>query len=176
MKEGREWRSVLDTFVNIVPKFDDNRKRIRTMSTYTYLNKTKIKRSSKKSPKRKGIPRGRKPNNSKNTNSTNVDILQKMPKIYKYVDWFPNSNILKFRNMSRSYGKPASGDNSSIAVCSNSSFNTTTLRRLNYSCKNMFDAKAYVHWYSRYGIEGEDFQIAIDKIEKLVQAYTEMCV
>ena len=178
--EAREWRSVLDTFVNIVPKFDDTRQRIKTISTYTYLNKKKhvVKISSTKSSKRKSnnIIRRKKKNNNKKIDKTYDELLPKLAKIYKYTSWYPDNMMMKFHNISRSYGKPASGDNVSIACCSNSSKNTTTLRRLNYSCRNMYNAKAYVHWYSRYGIENTDFEIAMDKIETIVQSYNSVCV
>ena len=115
-------------------------------------------------------------NNNNKIDKTYDELLPKLAKIYKYTSWYPDNTMMKFHNISRSYGKPASGDNVSIACCSNSSKNTNTLRRLNYSCRNMYNAKAYVHWYSRYGIENTDFEIAMDKIETIVQSYNSVCV
>ena len=49
--DSREWRNVVDNLVNIIPKFDDNRKQVKALSTYIYLRKkkhvVKLQRKSK---------------------------------------------------------------------------------------------------------------------------------
>jgi ribonucleotide reductase alpha subunit len=35
----------------------------------------------------------------------------------------------------------------------------------------MLDERAYQHWYSRYGVEDEDFQAAVESIRRVSEEY-----
>eukprot|EP00944_MAST-04C_sp_MAST-4C-sp1_P005413 g5413.t1 len=179
--DSREWRNVVDNLVNIIPKFDDNRKRVKALSTYIYLRKkkhvVKLQRKSKQRHKSSF-------NNTKSDklrkeildDKVTKGLLKKLSNVCKYSSWYGDHGALKFHNVSRSLERPASGENASIAVCSNSSKNIPTLKRLNYNCKNMLDAKAYVHWYTKFGLELSDFEQGIARIDRIADIYSTWCV
>lgn len=58
-----------------------------------------------------------------------------------------------------------------LTVCSNHSSATRLLGHVVQRATEMLSAQAYLHWYERYGIEGEEFQRAIDTLSGLIEEY-----
>ena len=39
----------------------------------------------------------------------------------------------------------------------------------------MFNAKAYLHWYERYGVTADHFQEAFESVQQICDDYRWMC-
>lgn len=58
-----------------------------------------------------------------------------------------------------------------LTVCSNHSSVTRLLGRVVQRATEMLSARAYLHWYERYGIEREEFQQALNTLSSLIEEY-----
>ena len=68
-------------------------------------------------------------------------------------------------------GFVCTGQRRGLTVCSNTDrINDDLLHVLDRSSE-MFHSKAYVHWYTRYGCEEEDFTRAFHHLSSVVRAY-----
>ncbi|MGH0120500.1 UNVERIFIED_CONTAM: hypothetical protein FKN15_066824 [Acipenser sinensis] len=59
----------------------------------------------------------------------------------------------------------------SFTVCSNHSSVTDLLQRVGERAHDMFQARAYLHWYHRYGCEDQDFLQAFDTLRTVTEEY-----
>ncbi|XP_034776655.2 uncharacterized protein LOC117394755 isoform X3 [Acipenser ruthenus] len=59
----------------------------------------------------------------------------------------------------------------SLTVCSNHSSVTDLLQRVGERAHDMFQARAYLHWYHRYGCEDQDFLQAFDTLRTVTEEY-----
>lgn len=59
----------------------------------------------------------------------------------------------------------------SVAVCANRTQVRPLLGRIASRSLEMLDERAYQHWYSRYGVEDEDFQAAVESIRRVSEEY-----
>ncbi|XP_041104101.1 tubulin beta chain-like isoform X3 [Polyodon spathula] len=59
----------------------------------------------------------------------------------------------------------------SLTVCSNHSSVTDLLQRVGERAHDMFQARAYLHWYHRYGCEDQDFLQAFDALRTVTEEY-----
>ncbi|VDI58631.1 Hypothetical predicted protein [Mytilus galloprovincialis] len=60
---------------------------------------------------------------------------------------------------------------SSITVASNSESIVEYLETVYERSRVKFAAKAYLHWYNKYGVTNEDFEEAFDVVEDIIQNY-----
>lgn len=58
-----------------------------------------------------------------------------------------------------------------LTVCSNHSSVTGLLGHIVQRATEMLGARAYLHWYERYGIEMEEFQQALNTLSGLIAEY-----
>ncbi|KAK2150085.1 hypothetical protein LSH36_424g01045 [Paralvinella palmiformis] len=71
---------------------------------------------------------------------------------------------------------PAQGNSgtSAVTMAANHSSITDHLSLIGFSAQLKYDAKAYLHWYEKYGCEQSDFDDAFTVLNDCIQAYTEM--
>ncbi|XP_052080568.1 tubulin delta chain-like [Mytilus californianus] len=62
-------------------------------------------------------------------------------------------------------------DTASITVASNSESIVEYLETVYERSRVKFAAKAYLHWYNKYGVTNEDFEEAFDVVEDIIQNY-----
>ena len=61
-----------------------------------------------------------------------------------------------------------------LTLCTNSDgINDTLLRVLDRSSV-MLQARAYMHWYTRYGLEESEFYDAFDSLSAVVRSYVDV--
>lgn len=58
-----------------------------------------------------------------------------------------------------------------LTVCSNHSSVTRLLGHIAQRATEMLKARAYLHWYERYGTETEEFQRALNTLSDLTENY-----
>lgn len=58
-----------------------------------------------------------------------------------------------------------------LTVCSNHSSVTRLLGCVVQRATEMLDARAYLHWYERHGLEMEEFQQALNTLSGLMEEY-----
>ncbi|KAJ8415814.1 hypothetical protein AAFF_G00403710 [Aldrovandia affinis] len=58
-----------------------------------------------------------------------------------------------------------------LTVCSNHSSASDLLGRVMQRAGEMIQARAYLHWYQRHGLETQDFQQALDALNTVMQEY-----
>ncbi|XP_039252693.2 tubulin delta chain-like [Styela clava] len=87
-----------------------------------------------------------------------------------YASWVPSDeqcHIWSTQRRFRQYEK-------SVSMLSNNSFCTEGLDTVINKAWNMFTAKAYLHQYTKYGLEEEDFLNAFVKVENVVNSYRKL--
>ncbi|KAG8443465.1 hypothetical protein GDO86_012024 [Hymenochirus boettgeri] len=60
----------------------------------------------------------------------------------------------------------------SLTVCSNHSSTADLIKKVINRAQAMYDARAYLHWYKRYGCAEEDFQAAFQTLHSVVEEYS----
>ncbi|KAL2102021.1 hypothetical protein ACEWY4_003782 [Coilia grayii] len=65
----------------------------------------------------------------------------------------------------------SSADAQLLTVCSNHSSVTSLLNHVVHRTKEKIAARAYLHWYERYGVETQDFQQATDTLLSVMEEY-----
>ncbi|XP_075444210.1 tubulin delta chain-like isoform X2 [Ascaphus truei] len=96
-------------------------------------------------------------------------VLMKLKQSYRCVPWNPfpihcwtdSQNILD-----------PSFHSHSLTVCANHSSAADLLRTVTQRARAMYESRAYLHWYQRYGCEDEDFQMAFDTLSSVVEDYS----
>uniref|UniRef100_W5LAT3 Tubulin delta chain n=1 Tax=Astyanax mexicanus TaxID=7994 RepID=W5LAT3_ASTMX len=63
------------------------------------------------------------------------------------------------------------GSSRLLTLCSNHSSVTELLGRVVQRAGDMLHARAYLHWYQRYGVEPEEIQQALNTLSDIVQEY-----
>jgi len=99
-------------------------------------------------------------------------------KLFPSVDWNPYpmdliSTTIPRLSMDRA-GTPSSsmGESTrSLSVCVNRTRTALALRPVVRKARAMLDEKAYVHWYTRYGLEASEIADAIDSIDSIITDY-----
>lgn len=107
---------------------------------------------------------------SKNAKKPEIDIAKiatKLKNTQNCVKWnpFPVDIWMDEVKSVKNVGK-------SMTLCSNlSSFGTMHCEQLLNSAQIKFKAKAYLHWYERYGTTEADFAEAFEVLENIVKEY-----
>lgn len=87
-----------------------------------------------------------------------------------YTSWIPQSELCHIWSMQRPFRKYEK----TVSLLSNSSFCTEGLDNVISKAWNMFTAKAYLHQYTKFGLEEEDFLNAFVKVENLLNSYKKL--
>ncbi|CAH2281812.1 tubulin delta chain-like [Pelobates cultripes] len=95
-------------------------------------------------------------------------VLNKLKQAYRCVPWNPRpmncwidtENILD-----------PSCHSHSLTVCANHSSAADLISRVRQRALAMYSARAYLHWYRRYGCEDEDFESAFCTLSGVVEEY-----
>ncbi|XP_063306923.1 tubulin delta chain-like [Pelobates fuscus] len=95
-------------------------------------------------------------------------VLNKLKQAYRCVPWNPRpmncwidtENILD-----------PSCHSHSLTVCANHSSAADLISRVRQRAQAMYSARAYLHWYRRYGCEDEDFESAFCTLDGVVEEY-----
>lgn len=107
---------------------------------------------------------------SKSTKKQEIDIAKiatKLKNTQNCVDWNPFPVDIWMGE-----GKSTKNMNRSLTLCSNlSSFGTSHCQKLLKSAWIKYKAKAYLHWYERYGTTEADFTQAFEVVENIVDEY-----
>ncbi|XP_068091318.1 tubulin delta chain-like isoform X1 [Hyperolius riggenbachi] len=98
-------------------------------------------------------------------------VLTKLKHSYRCVSWNPfpvhcwtdPQNILDPSNHSHS-----------LTVCANHSSAADLITSVLGRARTMYDARAYLHWYRRYGCEDGDFHEAFNTLDSVVEEYTNL--
>ncbi|KAM4705571.1 uncharacterized protein WCC33_010398 [Rhinophrynus dorsalis] len=96
-------------------------------------------------------------------------VLMKLRQAYRCVPWNPfpvdcwtgSQNILD-----------PSCHSHSLTVCANHSSVADLMRRVKRRAQEMYEARAYLHWYKRYGCEDDYFQEAFHTLNSVVEEYS----
>ncbi|OQS07572.1 hypothetical protein THRCLA_20121 [Thraustotheca clavata] len=97
--------------------------------------------------------------------SSKDKILQTIERTYPLPSWC----------LSPSTSSSLSSLPASITVCSNGQTNAISLINVFLRrARKQLDAKAYLHWYERYGIDTSDFMNAFEQCEQIVGEYDEL--
>ncbi|KAI5106096.1 tubulin delta chain [Silurus meridionalis] len=96
------------------------------------------------------------------------NVLQKLQQGHRCVPWnpFPVDHWTDPRNEAK-----VSLSTRTLTVCSNHSSVTRLLGHVVQRTTEMLSARAYLHWYERYGIGMEEFQQALNTISGLIEEY-----
>uniref|UniRef100_A0A8C5PDE0 Tubulin delta chain n=1 Tax=Leptobrachium leishanense TaxID=445787 RepID=A0A8C5PDE0_9ANUR len=62
----------------------------------------------------------------------------------------------------------------SLTVCANHSSAADLISRVSQRAQAMYTARAYLHWYQRYGCEDEDFELAFQTLDEVVEEYSRL--
>ncbi len=102
-----------------------------------------------------------------------------LKKVFNCVDWNPftidywcSRRALVTPESSR-LSAPHMSDLSSLTVALNRSYCIKYLNGIKEKSTNKYKNRAYLHWYSKYGIDEEYFEKAFDNINTVIDAYTE---
>ena len=69
--------------------------------------------------------------------------------------------------------EPAMGQTKLATVLANSSVVLDYVDNVQERAGAMFHERAYLHWYERFGCEGETFQQAFESVQRIIDAYKE---
>ncbi|XP_052080636.1 tubulin delta chain-like [Mytilus californianus] len=94
-------------------------------------------------------------------------LEKKFRKSFNTVSWNPFS-IDIWTAKTNSIGPK---DTASITVASNSESIVEYLKTVYERSRVKFAAKAYLHWYHKYGVTNEDFEEAFNVVEDIIQNY-----
>jgi tubulin delta len=174
-RHPRRWEQVVDTFSSTIPKFDETQAKVETFGTKVYIrssaNATPAKRS-KKSNSLNGNKRGpRHRLESKRRPDVLPDdyIRRQLGKAFKHASWFPEMSQL--RDITYSLEQPLPWEDKSITVCANTTRHIPVMQRLSSRGREMFRSRAFVHWFTRFGIEEDDFFDVFESLDRVVDAY-----
>ncbi|XP_015212699.2 uncharacterized protein [Lepisosteus oculatus] len=101
--------------------------------------------------------------------STAPAVSQKLRLGHRCVSWNPFP--LDFWTDPRDEPSPSLSSRS-LTVCSNHSSVEDLLQRVGQRAQDMLRARAYLHWYQRYGCEPHDFLQALDTLSAVTQEYS----
>ncbi|KAK3571837.1 hypothetical protein QTP86_020468 [Hemibagrus guttatus] len=95
-------------------------------------------------------------------------VLQKLRHAHRCVPWnpFPVDHWTDPRNVANVCLSARM-----LTVCSNHSSVTRLLGHVAQRATEMLNARAYLHWYERYGIRTEEFQQALNTLSELIEEY-----
>ena len=74
---------------------------------------------------------------------------------------------------SRISSLPPSSSSKGLAVCANRTYMSSTINKVLKRAEEMSAHGAYLHWYTRHGIEGEDFAAAFEGLRRVKKEYEE---
>ncbi|XP_062847861.1 tubulin delta chain-like [Trichomycterus rosablanca] len=96
------------------------------------------------------------------------NVLQKLRQGHRCVKWnpFPVDHWTDPRNETG-----ISLFSRLLTVCSNHSSVTKLLHHVVQRSRDMLAARAYLHWYERYGVETDDFHQALSSLSALIEEY-----
>ncbi|KAM9489417.1 tubulin delta chain-like isoform 2-T2 [Clarias gariepinus] len=96
------------------------------------------------------------------------NVLQKLRQAHRCVDWnpFPVDHWTDPRNEAS-----VSSSVRTLTVCSNHSSVTRLIGHVTQRATEMLSARAYLHWYERYGVETEEFQQGINTLSSIIEEY-----
>jgi uncharacterized protein YodC (DUF2158 family) len=77
-------------------------------------------------------------------------------------------------NNSSSNSSSAVSIDNAVSIVSNVKSTGEKLEAIKDRARDMYEARAYVHWYEKYGVEEDDFEAAFESVECTVEAYRRM--
>ncbi|KAE8595545.1 hypothetical protein XENTR_v10015795 [Xenopus tropicalis] len=98
-------------------------------------------------------------------------VLMKLKQSYRCVPWNPFP--IDYWTGSQNILDP-SQQSHSLTVCANHSSAADLMSRVIQRAQSMYEARAYLHWYQRYGCEEEDFQGAFHTLHSVVEEYNKL--
>ncbi|XP_030052805.1 tubulin delta chain isoform X3 [Microcaecilia unicolor] len=95
-------------------------------------------------------------------------VLLKLKQAYRCVPWnpFPLDCWIDFKNII-----DPGHHSHSLTVCANHSSAVDLLKWVMEKSRIMYEARAYLHWYWKYGCEEEDFRQAFDTLHSVINNY-----
>ena len=100
----------------------------------------------------------------KEASKADVDIFSDMN---LYSEWIPHDTALSVCRQQR----PFCGHEKTASLLSNCQTPVLSLDAVTHKAWDMFAMRAYVHWYTRYGMEEEEFIDSFACLEQVVQNY-----
>ncbi|KAM8967623.1 tubulin delta chain-like [Pelodytes ibericus] len=98
-------------------------------------------------------------------------VLMKLRHAYHCVPWnpFPMDCWMDSQNI-----LDPSCHSHSLTVCANHSSAADLISKVTQRARDMHSARAYLHWYQRYGCEEDEFQAAFHTLDCVVENYNSM--
>ena len=95
-------------------------------------------------------------------------IKQRLDKVLSHVKWNPHPFDIKIAKNEAFKEYPM---DRSLTLCSNRNSIIEPLEHIIDQARAKYDAKAYLHWYHRYGLEDSLFEQSFETMETVVQNY-----
>lgn len=102
----------------------------------------------------------------------NEEVVSMVTKALPHVEWNPTTSL--------SYGSTCSRHSpsnrghvfqASMVIATNRTQIRYSIDQIFQRALRQFDARAYLHWYAKYGIERADFEQAFENCHRIIQAY-----
>ncbi|XP_053569698.1 tubulin delta chain-like [Bombina bombina] len=98
-------------------------------------------------------------------------LLMKLKQSYHCVPWNPFP--IDYWTASENILDPSCHSHS-LTVCANHSNAADLMKSVIQRAQAMYEARAYLHWFNKYGCEDEDFQMAFDTLKCVVEEYSQL--
>lgn len=144
-REKTSWDSLVDSTIQAVPQLSSTSK--------PYSSRAVL-----------AVARGNKDNSFFMSNA-----IKKLKKGHRCVSWNPFP-IDHWTDPNNQFGDSVSSR--LLTVCSNHSSVSCLLGHVVQRARDMLQARAYLHWYQRFGVEESDFQQALDTCCSVIEEYT----
>ena len=174
-RHPQRWEQVVDIFSTSIPRFDESQAKIETFGTKVYVRSSANSSPAKRIIKSNGPKESRKSSRHRLNRIKRSDVLpddyirRQLRKVYKHASWFPETSQL--RDTTYSLEQPFPWEDKSITVCANTTRHLPLVQRLSYRGREMFRSRAFVHWFTRFGVEEDDFYDVFESLDKVVNAY-----
>lgn len=151
-----EWPTVVKSLTSTLPTRDLNDTAISTLAAQAWLRGLVSKEVTSSSSAPPASP-------------TVEGCTQAIHRALQPVSWQKPSPPEVICSMNRG----ASQARRAAAVCANRTHIEPVLGAIAARCGVMLKARAYQHWYSRHGIEDEDFDAALETLHRVQEQYRE---